>query len=327
MNRSDFATDFAANASSPAAQLFVARAQSVSNHFALMPHNAPAVAEICRRLDGLPLALELAASLIEMLTPQEIVTHLSQRFDMLNDTPPIRPPRHQSLRAVIASSVDLLTESERALLRRLSVFVGGWTLEAAQALYEEKGESRKENVEASGVSPFPYLLFPSLRSLVAKSLVVAEETNGQMRYRMLETIGEYAGEMLAEAGEAGAIRVRHLEWMTQVAQQAEKELTGPGQSRGWNDWKRKPATCALRWIGPEIRRIVGGVDCCWQTRSDVGGRYGGILQRAGNACAGCWMCRKHKTRCPPRQWMELVRIVECVCRGVWRKPKARVTKH
>ncbi len=270
---SDFAADFAASANSPAAQLFTTRAQSVSNHFALTPQNVSAVAEICRRLDGLPLALELAASLIEMLTPQEIVTHLNQRFDMLTDTPSTRPRRHQSLRAVIASSVDLLTEPERALLRRLSVFTGGWTLEAAQQINDERGMMNDELKSHSSLITH-HSSFGLLRSLVAKSLVVAEEANGQMRYRMLETIGEYAREMLAEAGEEEAMRVRHLDWMTQVAQQAERELTGPGQSvwlerleaetgnlRYALDWAETQADCRRRGL-----LLANALGRWWQIR-------------------------------------------------------------
>ncbi len=234
----------------PSVRLFVERGQAARDDFALTADNAPFVAEICRRLDGLPLALELAGPLLQLLTPQEIVAKLNQRFALLTEEGGLRPTRHQSLHAVIASSVDLLPEPERILLRRLSVFVGGWTLDAAEAIAKDEGGRMKDEEREQGTGnreqfssipntqhPIPvssFILHPSafasLRSLVAKSLVVAEEWNGQMRYRMLESIREFAAKMLIEAGETAALRVRHLEWMLHTARQAEPELTGARQA-------------------------------------------------------------------------------------------------
>ncbi len=192
----------------PAVEMFLERAQALRPDFAPDGDGLKAVGEICCRLDGLPLALELTAPLVEFLSPRDIALRLQDSVALLNERDPVRPPRHQSLRAVIESSVSLLHEEERALLNRLSVFVGGWTLDAAQAICEEKGD---------------------LRSLVSKSLVVAEERNGQMRYRLLEPIREYARERLRAAGGEADTQARHLEHYTTVARLAESQLTGPQQ--------------------------------------------------------------------------------------------------
>lgn len=215
-------------AAAPAVRLFLVKAQAARDTFALTGENAPFVADICRRLDGLPLALELAAPLLEVLTPQELAARLPERFALLTDEAGSRPTRHQSLRAVIASSADLLPEAERVLLRRLSVFVGGWTLEAAEMIKDEGGRMKDEANPPSSFT-LPPSFFVSLRGLVAKSLVVAEEWNGQMRYRMLESIREFAGELLEAAGETEQFCSRHLDWMLQTALQAEPELTGARQ--------------------------------------------------------------------------------------------------
>ncbi len=194
----------------PAVEMFLERAQDLRPDFAPVGDGLDAVGEICCRLDGLPLALELTAPLIEYLSPRDIALRLRDSFALLNEHDPARPPRHQSLRAVIASSVSLLHEEDRELLNCLSVFVGGWTLDAAQAI-------------CTG------FLSPALRSLVTKSLVVAEERNGQMRYRLLEPIREYARERLKEAGEEPELQARHLEYYMTLARLAEAQLTGPQQ--------------------------------------------------------------------------------------------------
>ena len=252
----------------PAVCLFLVKAQSARNTFALTGENAPFVAEICERLDGLPLALELAAPLLEVLTPQQLAARLTERFVLLTDEGGMRPTRHQSLRAVIASSADLLPEAERILLRRLSVFVGGWTLEAADMLKEEA------NPHSSFL--LPPSSFALLRGLVSKSLVVTEEWNGQMRYRMLESIREFAGEMLAEAGEMEPFRSRHLDWMLQTALQAEPELTGARQV-AW-----------LERLEVETSNLRAALD--WAEQSEANRGRGLLL---ANALGRYWQIRGH----------------------------------
>lgn len=195
----------------PAVEMFLERAQALRPDFAPVGDSLEAVGEICCRLDGLPLALELTAPLVEFLSPRDIALRLRDSFALLNERDSARPPRHQSLRAVIESSVSLLHEEERALLYRLSVFVGGWTLDALEAICKQIS------------------IVPALRSLVTKSLVVAEERNGQMRYRLLEPIREYARERLEEAGETIETQAQHLEHYTTLACLAEAQLTGPQQ--------------------------------------------------------------------------------------------------
>ncbi|MEU6015516.1 BTAD domain-containing putative transcriptional regulator [Streptomyces sp. NPDC047515] len=178
---------------------------------------AAAVAEICRRLDGLPLAIELAAARLRMLTPRQIADRLDDRFRLLTSGARTVLPRQQTLRAVVDWSWDLLDDSERAVLRRLSVFAGGCTLAAAEAVCTDGPR---------GVPDVAGLL----GSLVDKSLVVAAPADGgEMRYRLLETVGEYAAERLDEAAERGAVERRHLVHFRELARTADPELRGAGQ--------------------------------------------------------------------------------------------------
>ncbi|MFF4405719.1 ATP-binding protein [Streptomyces sp. NPDC001404] len=178
-----------------------------------------ACAEICRRLDGLPLAIELAAARLRMLTPRGIADRLDDRFRLLTSGSRTVLPRQQTLRAVVDWSWDLLTEPERAVLRRLSVFAGGCSLEAA------------EEVCGEGTDTADVALH--LGSLVDKSLVAAAPAaDGEMRYRLLETVGEYASERLHEAGEHASTMRRHLVFHRELARTADPLLRGPGQ-RQW----------------------------------------------------------------------------------------------
>ena len=192
-----------------AVQLFVQRAKAVQPAFQLTPTNAMAVAEICWRLDGLPLALELAASRIRALSPDQIADRLADRFRLLGSGTRIAPARHQTLRAAIAWSHDLLSEPERALFRRLSVFAGGWTLEAAEHACAG-GEIKQEDV------------LDLLTSLVSKSLVLAEQQpSGAVRFRMLETIRQFAAEALTSAGEQERYTRQAAEYYVALACDAE----------------------------------------------------------------------------------------------------------
>jgi predicted ATPase/DNA-binding SARP family transcriptional activator len=176
---------------------------------------AAAAAEICRRLDGLPLAIELAAARLRMLTPRQIADRLDNRFRLLTSGSRTVLPRQQTLRAVVDWSWDLLDEDERDVLRRLSVFAGGCDLAAAEAVC---GPAALEG----------------LGSLVDKSLVVAAPSplggaDGEMRYRLLETVAEYAGERLDESGERPAAERAHLTYYRELARTTEPKLRGPGQ--------------------------------------------------------------------------------------------------
>ncbi|HVE46850.1 MAG TPA: BTAD domain-containing putative transcriptional regulator [Acidimicrobiales bacterium] len=192
--------------------LFVERAAAVNPGFELGP-NEGAVSGICQRLDGMPLAIELAAARVNMFPAAEIARGLNDRFRLLTGGPRTAETRHRTLRATIDWSHDLLTEPRRVLLRRLSVFRGGWTLEAAEA------------VCAGGAAPAGDVL-ELLTGLVGQSLVVALDG----RFRLLETIREYAGDRLVDAGEAEAVRERHARYFVDLAEQTEPELRRPQQA-------------------------------------------------------------------------------------------------
>ncbi|MGW6204955.1 ATP-binding protein [Streptomyces sp. NPDC055089] len=178
---------------------------------------AAAAAEICRRLDGLPLAIELAAARLRMLTPQQIADRLDDRFRLLTSGSRTVLPRQQTLRAVVDWSWDLLAEDERTTLRRLSVFAGGCTLEAAEAVC---ADGPRQAREVAGL----------LGSLVDKSLVVAAPAaDGGMRYRLLETVGEYAAQRLDETGERDAVERQHLVYFRELARTTDPLLRGAGQ--------------------------------------------------------------------------------------------------
>ncbi|MEU3710179.1 AfsR/SARP family transcriptional regulator [Streptomyces catenulae] len=179
-----------------------------------------ACAEICRRLDGLPLAVELAAARLRMLSPRQIADRLDDRFRLLTSGSRTALPRQQTLRAVVDWSWDLLDGPERAVLRRLSVFAGGWDPELAEEVCAGDGVDRREVAAVLG-------------SLIDKSLVVAAPmADGRMRHRLLETVAEYAGERLDEAGERAAAERRHLVAHRELARTADPLLRGPGQ-RVW----------------------------------------------------------------------------------------------
>ncbi|MGI8874914.1 MAG: helix-turn-helix transcriptional regulator [Egibacteraceae bacterium] len=203
---------------SEAVRLFVERASSVQPGFALDAQTAPMIAEVCRRLDGTPLAIELAAARVGTLTPADIVRRLDDRFSLLTRGSRSVLPRHRTLEAALDWSHSLLPGPERALLRRLSIFVGGFCLEGAEAV-------------CAGGELEPGQVFDLLDRLVARSLVVAETAGGsrRARYRLLETIKAYAGDRLAEAGEEAPLREAHARFYLSLAERAEPELTGAGQ--------------------------------------------------------------------------------------------------
>ncbi len=192
-----------------AVKLFVQRATATHPRFALSAGNAVAVAQICRRLDGLPLALELAAARLEALTAEQLAARLDQRFRLLAGGSRTALPRQQTLWGTLDWSYDLLSQAERELFERFAVFAGGWTLEAAEAVGAGGSVATDEVLEL-------------LPNLVRKSLVVAEEqADGTERYRLLETVREYAGQRLAARGpaEVAIVRARHAAFYSAVAGQ------------------------------------------------------------------------------------------------------------
>jgi len=193
-----------------AVKLFVDRAQMAFNGFALTDENAAAIVEICRRLDGIPLAIELAAARIRLLSPDQIRDKLDDRFRLLTGASKAALPRHQTLRATIQWSYEQLSPAEQRLFRLLSVFAGGWTLESA--------------ARVSGEDADEFEVLDLLSHLVDKSLVLVDhERPGQPRYRVLETVRQYAQERLAEAGEAQAARDRHFQEFRELAERAYAE--------------------------------------------------------------------------------------------------------
>jgi non-specific serine/threonine protein kinase len=181
-----------------AVRLFVARACAAVPSFTLTERNAGAVGHVCRRLDGIPLALELAAARVRALPVEQLAVRLDDRFRLLAGGSRAALPRQQTLRAAVDWSYALLPEAEQVLLRRLAVFAGGWTLEAAEAVCAGDGLAPENVLEL-------------LVELVNKSLVLAEEAGGERRFRLLETLRQYAWEKLQAAGEEAAVRGRHLE--------------------------------------------------------------------------------------------------------------------
>ena len=200
-----------------ALRLFIERAQAVQPVFTVTDANAPAVAQVCFRLDGIPLAIELAAVRVRSLSVEDINARLDDRFRLLTGGARDMLPRQQTLRALIDWSYDLLTDQEKMLLRRLSVFAGGWTLAAAEAV--GSGE------DATGGVVEDWEVLDLLASLVDKSLVVYEEgADGGARYRFLETIRHYSRERLRENGEEEETRQRHLDFFLTFAEEVEPQL-------------------------------------------------------------------------------------------------------
>ncbi|MGB7873842.1 MAG: adenylate/guanylate cyclase domain-containing protein [Anaerolineales bacterium] len=198
------------------AQLFVERVSAANPNFKLTDENASSVAQICLRLDGIPLALELAAARVRVLSVEQIAERLDDRFRLLTGGSRTALPRQQTLRALIDWSYDLLSEPEKALFRRLAVFVGGWTLEAAEKV-------------CSGDGVDEYEVLDLLAQLVDKSLVIAEERDGNIRYYRLETIRQYAREKLLETDESVVVRNYHLDFYIDMTIRNDEEYINPRQ--------------------------------------------------------------------------------------------------
>jgi predicted ATPase/DNA-binding CsgD family transcriptional regulator len=213
-----------------AVQLFVLRTQAIQPAFQLTPANARAIAEICVRLDGLPLAIELAAARSKLLPPQALLKRLSHRLEVLTGGAQDLPARQQTLRNTLQWSYDLLTEPEQRLFRWLSIFVGGCMLEAAEAMYQAGQEGDKQ---ASSV-------LEGITSLLDKGLVQqTEREGGEPRLVMLETLREFGLECLESQGELEAARQAHAHYFLALAEQAEPHLMGPEQLLWFQLWERE----------------------------------------------------------------------------------------
>ena len=215
-------------AANPAVALFLERARAARSGLALTEANAAAVATIVHRLDGLPLALELAAARLRALSPIQLRDRLGTQLDLLFGPSGDRPDRQQTLRATIRWSHDLLSPDEKVLFRRLAVFAGSFSLDAAEGVVE--GAQRPASPPPPERSDAPSVLV-GIEELLAQSLLRAEETpTGELRYRMLETIRAYARERLAESGEEEAARAAHLAFFAAWAEDACPDLVGPDRA-------------------------------------------------------------------------------------------------
>lgn len=261
-------------------RLFVERAAAVEPGFALNSYLAPAVGEICRRLDGIPLAIELAAARIELLTPAEIAERLDDRFDLLTGGSRALLAHHQTLESALDWSHELLSPIERALFRRCSVFLGGFDLESCGAVCSGAG------IEDSKVAAV-------LDALIAKSLIVADRGDESgVRYRQLETLRAFAGERLDEAGETRERRESHARFYLELAERAEPDLTGPDQERWFTrlEAERANLRSALDWSlghgkSEWALRLAGALVLFWRVRCHF--TEGRDLLRAAVAAGNC----------------------------------------
>ncbi len=212
-------------AQSEAVRLFVERAQTVSSSFHLTESNAPMVLQVCRQLDGIPLAIELASVRVRQLSIDQIAARLDNVFHLLTGGGRTALPRHQTLQALVNWSYDLLTEKERRLLCRLSVFAGNWTLEGAEVVCVDSADTDPLTAEQ---------ILDLLGQLMDKSLVSLQDGPGgaEPRYHMLEMIRQYSHQRLLESGASELTRDRHREYYLAMAKQAETHLRGKGQ-RVW----------------------------------------------------------------------------------------------
>jgi non-specific serine/threonine protein kinase len=214
-----------------ALSLFVDRARLVVPDYQITEHNAAAIARICQRLDGIPLAIEMAAARVNVLSAANLADRLENSFRVLTGASRTALPRQQTLRAMIDWSYELLGEEERRLLQRLSVFAGGCALEAVEVICADAAESEAEAGPEPAEPKIGSLeIIEVLASLISKSMVMAERGPGEeTRYRLLEIVRQYAREKLYAAGEGDSVRSRHLRFFVQLAEEARPELHGPDQ--------------------------------------------------------------------------------------------------
>lgn len=256
----------------PAVQLFVERAKAVQQHFALTASNSLAVARICHRLDGIPLALQLAAARVRMLSGEEIATRLEENFALLTERSSTSLPRHQTLHTLIDWSYALLTEKEQRLLCNLSVFVGGWTLAAAERVCRDCSEEEEGSLRATN-RLMPEEIQDTLFSLVDKSLVLCEVNAETGRYRTLEMVRQYARTLLDDSPQKERLQTQHLDFFLGFAEHAEPQLHGREQSH-WLDtleYEHDNFRAALRWAelhsSDKGLRLCGVLSCFWLIRT------------------------------------------------------------
>ena len=245
-------------------RLFIDRAGLAQPSFAVTTQSAPALAEVCHQLDGIPLAIELAAARVKLLTVEQIAARLNDRFGLLVGGSRTAQPRHQTLRGAIDWSYDLLTDAERQLFHRLAVFAGGWTLEAAEAVCAGGCVDSTEVLELLG-------------HLVNKSLAVAEEDlTGAKRYHLLDTLRQYGRERLLASGESDAVRVRHATYYLTSAECAEPQL-GQRRQAAWIErlgYEQSEIRAALDWLVTrgevqQALRLAGVMSRFWEVRGQL----------------------------------------------------------
>jgi predicted ATPase/DNA-binding XRE family transcriptional regulator len=254
----------------PAVALFAQRAQAVAPRFSVSKENGYAVAEICARLDGLPLAIELAAARSKLFDPLSILRRLDRRLPLLSGGPQDRTPRQQSLRSAIAWSYDLLNDAEKKLFCQVSVFVGGCTLESIEVVGGVSERNAQGYLAGSGIP----VAEDMLDSLVNKSLLQCQDVDGEIRFNMLETLREYAGERLKERGEEADAREPHAAYFMTLAEEAEPRLRGTEQKKWLDrlDREHDNLRAALNWAfesghGEYAQRLAGAVWRFWSMRS------------------------------------------------------------
>ena len=224
--------------------LFVERAIAATESFRLTDENAPVVARLCNRLDGIALAIELAAPRLKALSLEQLEARLSERFRILTGGSRTALPRQQTMRALVDWSYDLLTDDEKMLFRRVAVFAGGWSLDAASAVCSD------EKIE-------DWVVLDLLQSLVDKSMVVAKLSGSEQRYRLLESTRQYAHELLEKSGELEPMQVRHAKWFLDFARRA-TSLRETMPTKAW-----------LALIDPELDNIRAALDWALAEKHDV----------------------------------------------------------
>ncbi|HEY4866804.1 MAG TPA: LuxR C-terminal-related transcriptional regulator [Candidatus Dormibacteraeota bacterium] len=245
----------------PSVALFLHSAQKINPGFRLTDENAPAVAGLCVHLDGLPLAIELAAARTQLLSPQMLLERLEQRLSLLHWEAQDLPVRQHTLRSAIAWSYDLLAKEEQVLFRRLGIFVGGFTLEAAEAIVADKASEAIDVVEC-------------LASLVDKSLVISEEDGeGRLRFRLLESVRDFALEQMTSHEEGEPAGRAHARYFLELSEHASPELVG-GTQRAWFlrlEREHGNLRVALRWLwehgeNEPALRMAGALGYFWEVR-------------------------------------------------------------
>ncbi len=249
--------------------LFVDRAERVFPFFSISEQNAPAIAEVCHRLDGIPLAIELAASWVRVLSVSQIVDRLGDRFALLASADQTIPARQRTLEATLDWSYDLLNEQERVLFQRLSVFAGGFTVQAAEAVCSGDGLEQEEILDL-------------LSRLVDKSLVIVERREGlERRCRLLATVHQYATMRLKGSGDMAVWRDRHLDWCLAMAEQARPGIWGAAGRASFEqlDSEEDNDRAALQWAiessaADKSLRLAGALGWYWYARANLHeGRY------------------------------------------------------